>query len=514
MRPGTDEQHRGPANERPLYASLYFGKSDSRNELNDERGDFIRSFVNLRDVVGHVVSGQRTLVLGPKGTGKSALAWYLDASQLGTAYLASVRDASYLPLAEIPRLQTGQPQGPERTVAAWKFILLCNYLELLLKDQSCHLKNRSEVDRVTKLLRQYGFMGDASGRAILNISTTTVTIPIPKLGNVYQRESSPNLNIYSLLPYLEDWATNARSGNRHVLLLDGLDSIFLNDSKYDESLASLVQAAYSLNQRLADIGATGSVVLLLRNDVFNRVALTLPDSQKMRDDFAVELDWRVLSGAAGSNAPLLQLVNGKAARALGIERVNVLSYFPKNVQLGGTRGGEPRFMDSLQYLLNLTRHTPRDLLRLFEEIRKVEESGMFPPSGKGVLSKETIREGVLQYATKYFVGAIENEFAGYEFGAQESQSGMRALKSMNRQLFDRAQYAKSLAQQGVEDPAVADRLLRLLFFAGAIGNSVERRNRPSYLQFYHRRDDADVYTRGRMVLHNALCHAWNIPFDL
>jgi hypothetical protein len=75
--------------------------------------------------------------------------------------------------------------------------------------------------------------------------------------------------------------------------------------------------------------ASGSVVLLLRNDVFSRIALSIPDSQKMRDDQAFDLDRRVLSGAAGVNAPLIRLVNQKAAKALDIDSVAVLDYFPK-----------------------------------------------------------------------------------------------------------------------------------------------------------------------------------------
>lgn len=496
---------------KPNFRDLYFGKSDSKNELAGDRDEFIRSFVDLNRITEDVISGDKTLILGPKGTGKSALAWFLDASQNENDFLCTVQDASDLPLADIPRLETGQAAGTDRTVAAWKFILLCNYLALLLKDQSCDLPNRNEVGRVTRLLRGYGLIGDTSGRAILDISKTTIEIPIPKVGTIYRRERQAKLNIYSLLPYLEEWAANARSANRHILLLDGLDSIFLNDEKYDESLASMVQAAYSINQRLSGVGATGSIVLLLRHDVFNRVSLMLPDSQKMRDDFAVELDWRVLSGAAGFNAPLLRLVNGKAARALDVKSVDVLSYFPKNIQVGGAHGNAPRFVERLQYLLNLTRHTPRDLLRLFDEIRKAEASGAFLES-KETLRSEVIREGILQYSTKYFTGAIRNEFAGYENGVEEAQHALDALQGLQRQRFDRATFAKQLKESGEGRGEVVDRLLKLLFFAGAIGNEVKISG-GSYLQFYHRRGDSEVHLRGNFVLHNALCHAWNVPFS-
>lgn len=501
---------------RPAYEDLYFGKSDSRNEANSDQVEFTRSFVDLNHITDHLISGEKTLVLGPKGTGKSALAWYLHATGDARGHVASVKDASSLPLADIPLLSTGQVAGTERTVTAWKFILLSNYLELLLSDQGCKLPNQTEVARVTRLLKNYGLLGNSSGRTakgIIDMSKKTIEIPLPQRRRMYREEASDtaSLNIFRMLPYLEDWAIDARSERRHLLMLDGLDSIFLNDAKYDESLASLVQAAYSINQRLKESGASGSIILLIRNDVFSRVSLTLPDSQKMRDDFSVELDWRILSGAAGVHAPLIRLVNQKAAKALDIESVDVLSYFPKDIRLG-SRGGAPRFVSSLQYFLNLTRHTPRDLLRLFEEIRTVSASGSFGPANGSHITGDVLREGVLQYSTKYFVGAIRNEFAGYENGVTEAMLAITALQQLERQRFTFDEFRRALASSGENDLEVARRLMTLLFFAGAVGNSVGVKG-GSYMQFYHRRDDTSIYLNGHLALHTALAHAWSIPFS-
>lgn len=485
------------------YKDLYFGMSDSANEYSDRPEDFVRSYVNLHNIVEQVLRGKKTFVFGPKGTGKSALGYYLAAVQGEHGHVASVRDAASLPLADIPNIQTGQSAGMDRTVTAWTFILLCNYLELILRDQLSDLPNVREVRRVTKLLREFGFMGDASGRALLKTSGTTIQIPIPKVGTVYKKESKANLNIFNLVPYMEDWAMRATSQNRHILFLDGLDSIFLNDAKYDESLAALVQAAYLLNQRLSRASATGSVVLLLRNDVFARVAMRVPDSQKMRDDLGVELDWRVLSGQGGKNSPLMRLVDDKASQDAG-EEISVLDYFPSHIELA-----QRRSLPTLQYFLNLTRHTPRDVLRIFEEIRRVEASGVFKSTNP--LGQDVIREGVVQYASRYFVNAIKNEFAGYDGGPQSADSCLSALRTLPRQKFDRDIFKSALLEQDPTLNSQVDRLLKLLFFAGAIGNLV---NHDSYLRFYHRRDDTELYLKGPLILHSTLCHAWNVPFSL
>jgi hypothetical protein len=491
---------------KPKFADLYFGMADSRNEAAENPAEFVRSYVDLNGAVQSVTFGSKFLVLGPKGTGKSALAWYLALTEGANGHLTDVKDASSLPLAEVPRLQTGQPAGAERTVVAWKFILLSSFLELLLRDQGSSAQRDPEVIRVAQILREFGFMSDASGRALTTAARSTITIPLPGLGEVYKRESGRAINIYNLVPYLERWVGENRSANRHVLVLDGLDSILLNDPQYDESLASLIQAAYQLNQGLTEAGSSGTVVLLLRNDIFARIALKVPDSQKMQDDLSIDLDWRVLSGSGGVSAPLIRLVNAKAAKAAGVAEVDVLSFFD-SITVGG-RTSRPQTFPVLQYFLNLTRHTPRDLLRLLEEIRKVEASGTFGGSNSGNVAADVVREGVVQYSTKYFVNAIRNELAGNELGADAAQRALRALRELNSQRFTRNDFHSAYTDGGGESSTV-DKMLELLFFAGAIGNSSGLGAR-SYMQFYHRRNDAEIYLRGTFILHNALIHAWNL----
>lgn len=158
----------------------------------------------------------------------------------------------------------------------------------------------------------------------------------------------------------------------------------------------------------------------------------------------------------------------------------------------------------------MTRHTPRDLLRLFDEIRKVDAKGVYGQSTVP-LSHDVIREGVLQYATKYFVGAISNEFVGYAGGPQSVAVALSALKAINKQTFDRKEFDRALKSQNTAVPLEVEDLLRLLFYAGALGNSVGGgHHEKSYMQFYHRREESEIYLHGRFALHHALIHAWGL----
>ncbi|WP_157508847.1 P-loop ATPase, Sll1717 family [Luteipulveratus halotolerans] len=493
---------------RPNFADLYFGKSDSVHEALERRDEFMRSYVDLDGAVGQVVSGEKTLILGPKGTGKSALGVYIEKGS-GEVHFARMRNASSLPLAEIPQLDTGQDPGAARTYNAWKFILLASYLDVALTDSSVQVPSLREIRRVVRTLRDAGFIGDGSGQVLLGVSKASYSLETAQMGALFRNEGGRPLNIFTLTPHLEKWAKSLRSKRRHILLLDGLDSIFLNDSRYDESISALVQAAHDLNLGFKQHSATGTIVLLLRNDIFSRVSSRLPDAHKMRD-FAYDLDWRILSGAAGESAPLVRLINRKAGQERGGE-IDFLSYFPRRIELGRSRRGR-RTTPRLKYLLNLTRHTPRDMLQLLEYIRRVEEA-QGRPSGGSTIADRVVREGVLQYSTKYFVDAVRGEFAGYEGGPSETEAALRALKLMEGSKFTRTDFRAAIARDTPGLEAKSDSLLKLFFYAGAVGNLFDNGGE-RYMVFYHRRDDVDLKTQGSLVLHNALTHAWSRKFGL
>ncbi|MEU2625495.1 hypothetical protein [Kitasatospora sp. NPDC007106] len=492
----------------PSFTELYFGMADSKNEARDNPEAFIKSFIDPQGIVQDLRNRRKYLVLGPKGAGKSAVAWYMDLSKSETE-LVSTRDISELPIADVERIKTGDSAGVGRSVTAWKLIILCALLDLVLSDQSSPLHQISEVRRVEKELRREGFMDPTPIKAVLATTKNTYKVPIPQVGEIFSREKTSTVHLSNIVPFIEKWIRENRSGNRHTLILDGIDSIYLNDPQYFTSISAMVQAVYSINQGLRAAESSAHVVLLARNDIFSRLALA--DAGKMREDFGADLDWRILSGQP-RQAPLFTLLNKKAGSLIESPPADIIEkYFPKDVQHGGRGGGAPQWTPIHQYLLNLTRHTPRDLLRLFEHIRRVAEAGTLPMARDGKVTQEIIREGVLQYASKYFVNAIQNELVGRDGEDNDLiRESMATLRHLPKSSFTLDEFS-SECFGGVdsESKKKSEKALTWLFFAGALGNL--RGGAETYMQFYHRRDDTDVYLKSKLVLHNALVHAWNIP---
>jgi hypothetical protein len=492
----------------PAFTDLYFGLADGKNEAIEHPDEFIQSFVDHNNVVEEVSDKRKLLLLGPKGTGKSAVAWYVELTARSRNQLVQTRDISELPLTEIGKVKTGEDEGPGRSLTAWRILLLCSMIDVILSDQASSLNQNSDFLRVVEALRREGFLDPTFKRAVLSASKSTFKLSVTGIGE-YSREASPNLNLYHLVPYLVQWIKENQSPNRHLLFLDGLDSIYLTDSRYTSALSSLLQAAYLLRQEL--VGSTSHLVLLVRNDIFTR--LQLADSGKMRDDFGVDLDWRMLTGRPERSA-LFRLINSKAPSLLGTGSIDVVGrYFSPNVELGARRGGPGRAEHIWQYLLNLTRHTPRDLLQLLENIRRVckEDPGALDRQGR--VRPDALREGVLRYATRHFVGAIQNELVGRDSTDPEMVSrAISTLRNLPGQSFTAEQFTRDCFDDNSDaNRAQAAKLLSWLFFAGAIGNERPGRNE-SYLQFYHRRDETEVYLKGRLRIHNALVYAQSTPF--
>lgn len=387
------------------FTDLYFGMAESENEARDRPEEFVQSFVDHGDAVDLILGGTKFLLLGPKGAGKSAIAWYLELTSAERNQIVSARDISELPISDVERLRTGENPGPGRTVTAWRLLLSCAILDLMLHDQSSSLQRDPEVIRVTNTLRDYGFLDPTPRRAVLDASKRTIKVPIPYLGEVYTRERGSTLELYNLVPILEKWVIECETANSYLLALDGLDSIHLTAPEYSGVLAALVQAANLLHQKLSGARSDVRMVLLMRYDIFSR--LKLPDASEIREDRGIHMDWRVLSGRPAIS-PLFELVNRKSTSLVGMGNLDVVSTFlPKHIELGGRRGGEPTFVDIYRYLLDLTRHTPRDLLRLLDYFQQAARQTSDPWRGK--LTQAVIREGVINYASKYFAGAIHSE---------------------------------------------------------------------------------------------------------
>lgn len=486
----------------PRFENLYFGAADAQTEYGRNPEAFLRSYADMNSCIEKVKDDRIFLVLGPKGTGKTALACFLSDPQKrrDDLNLVKIHDASTLPISEVSKLKTGDEKGIARSIVAWKFILLCSIVEVILEDQGSLLNSDPHAYDLLNELKERGFLTPDSAQAILTATKTTHKFTL----KFWERssEKTKRVHINAVVSQLEQWVRREHGPATHISFMDGLDSLYLNDSKYIESLSSLVTAAWQINKGLMEERSSSRIVLLLRSDIYTR--LSLPDGGKMRADWAVDLDWRILSGNI-SDSPLFDLVNRKAVSKIAVNELSVIDqYFPGHVEFGPRRPTD-------HYLMELTRQTPRDILQLFDAIKEAGiQNGILRHRNK--VDEKTIRQGVVKYANNYFVDSVRNELVGYEEDSGGGSRAVDALRKIGRRYFNRDDYIKAMSADSIEDiDVVVDRNLRRLFSCGVIANVVAGKD--DYIQFGYRRDDSECDLDTSFVLHSALLHAWNIPWN-
>lgn len=230
------------------------------------------------------------------------------------------------------------------------------------------------------------------------------------------------------------------------------------------------------------------IVVLCRTDIFDR--LPDPNANKIRQDAAVVLDW-YQHVRSPEQSGLVALANLKAGVSAG-QAVDVLrSYFPAQVSSRST----------YNYLADLTRHTPRDFLRLLHHIKGFA-------GRSGVLSFNQIRDGVRSYSVNYFLPEIRNELVGH-LSASEIEEGLYLLTRLKRKSISRKLAIENLYAGTEFDDSALERFLRVMFECSAVG-SVERRNNRDFYEFKYRNRQASLAGSDRIRLHPGLHLALNL----
>jgi len=335
---------------------------------------------------------------------------------------------------------------------------------------------------------------------VLTSKELNLSIALPRLFSASMKGefSEPVLALTQVKDALRSIITEAKTESKHVLVLDGLDEIFTGFESRFEILASLVHAVDSLNADFADEDSCAKILLLCRNDLFER--LPSPNVNKLRD-FAMTLDW-YHSPHRPEESQLMALATHRA-RLAGYEGENVVADFlPDELK----RGLGPELTNTYKFLLDHTRYTPRDFLQLLEHIRIEVKPGRRA-------SNRDVLDGLRSYSTEYFLPEIKDELSGY-FKPSEVDTCFRLVGGLRRREFSLLDLETYAAETGTSDKLNLRESLRVLFDCSAIGNIVKRpRDGDSvgtYFTFKFRNRTASVNFGERFVLHRGIWKALNL----
>jgi hypothetical protein len=478
------------------FRNIKFGKASAEAESADSPFLLLEGYLDSKNYAYEAIYGDRFLFLGYKGSGKTALGEHLKlfACAHPESLFVSSNFLSDFPFVSFYDIVGGANKPESRFPTAWAWLLLILLIDSFNKDQNSTIVNDPDYLRIITLFQKLGILpaADLSHLALLS-SKKTLKMKLPiqlELGLDTAAPKDEDLRFIHYINYLKKvCGSNVSEGNRHIIIIDGLDDILTGDSIQYVSIASLITEASRLNEFLRENNSPGKIVILCRTDLFER--LPAPNKNKFRQDWAHEFIWNN-NPCNPKESELIELANLRARLCIPGIRNIFEEFFPL----------EPSRRNIYSFLLNFTRDTPRDFLQLLVHVQKHFKAGR--------LTEEQLWDGINEYSVRYFLPEIKDELSGY-LHPDIIEQILRIISTFGEREFRFDDFVKYANDRIVgADKINFIEVFRTLYDCSAIGNIDENNYGRKSMRFKNRFHFTAFDERKKISIHKAISRALKI----
>jgi hypothetical protein len=458
-------------------------------EINPE---FVKNrYYDFDDTLNKLINKHHFIVLGNKGSGKSMIGVHLRLNSGpqsdGTYRYTTNISLDQFPYKSFKKIISGSSEAEAKLPMTWKWLLLIYAYKTFRNDLSKECEFDAEFNSAVEALQQIGVLPADIGKIAMLASKKSFKLKLPIFEASYDKlDQGGELHYLHIVEYLEKIILKIRSDNKHLLIIDGLDYVLsARDIQY-ESLAALVSEARDINKTMRENGTPFKIIVLCRKDLYKKLPGT--NKNKITNAFTIDLNW-YQDQVDVNDKEIVRLAVFRAN--LAGEKENIFEkYFPKKID----------DKNSVDYILENTRYTPRDFLRLLTYIGQ---------NSKDKLIKfGEIRTGIKDYSNKYFWPEIEDELDGY-LSKEEVSCFKRILVQFNKREF----MLHALTGFVSDNPEYASinllRIMEILYECGAISNKFEITGGNEKYQS-RMKDDNDFNKEMKIVLHRGMWKALNM----
>lgn len=488
--------------------SLYFGEVSAEVEVAKDPERFMATYLDNWQIRDKLLNNEFFLILGPKGSGKTAVGQYcrlLLEEQYGQPKVMSVsRDMEQLapnisPLSALTsKLVSQEAQGVTST--AWRLYIGLQFASLAIADQGGPLASTPEFRQLWEELQRAGLVSEHTVTAdfptvLRRVREGKMSFSAKLFGGEALRRDTDEISVTQLGDTLLDTLFAVRSDTHYLLTIDGLDRVIGSNRAYWLSVSSLLMAASDIHMRIRATQSHVHLMVMCRTDVFRRVDFA--DADKIAGDSALFVDWANQQTRI-EDSYLWDYLAKKA----GITVDDLMGMLPEHVVVGGSRGSSSRRLEGVPYFFSSTRCTPREMTMLMRQVQAATPA-------RQAVTGERLRRAVDNFASQDLLAILMAESSGILSPA--SRDALPAVISglPSASCVEFSDLRESAHAAGLDGESAAKELAEFLFLAGVLGNLNPARG---YVQFYYRRDTYTFNVRGPWSLHRGLMYAFNVPW--
>lgn len=474
------------------FRKIILGKADAQEESVEYPQLLKNGYYDNDNVVNQVCSSSKFLVLGYKGSGKSALSEHIKLSMENRIVVGqqSLKDFPYKSFAKIV---AGDGEQEYKLKVAWRWLLLVQILHAYIQDPDAKFSSESKIDKVADFMTQSGIFPLVNLSALVSKTSTKSFKGCVQTFSCEMTTKTENAQISFewLIDYVKGTIANCVEQHQYILIIDGLDDILTSREIQYTSIAALINEAKDLNVYFRKNEIPCKIVVLCRTDIFER----LPDANKnkIRRDCSYVFNWYQEGVDDQKHCGLIDILNMRG-KLVYPEMIDVIeTFFPAKYHGN----------DIYSSLLDLTRHTPRDFMQLLISIQN--------HCKKETVSVQTITEGIKEYSTDYFLPEIKDEMAGYiPFPIIDIVTNV--LSSLREREFSYEDFCRVFSNNCDKDVR-PDIVLNVLYDCSAIGHAYKYRGgQETRVTFKYRNRNSSFNSSDRIILHKGLWKALNVNY--
>ncbi|MFD2234107.1 P-loop ATPase, Sll1717 family [Phaeospirillum tilakii] len=476
------------------FKDIRFGYASAETEGARDPQLLKEGYFDLNGASDQALNGQKFLFLGYKGSGKSAIGERIriTCEPKYNFFVKQVVLADF-PFSLFSKIIRGDSDPEAKYPTAWSWILLIYLLESFAKDEGASHHNPHSLPEVVNALGKMGLCPAKDASSIVRISSKAnfkLTIPSVFEGSFGIGDLRPASEIPSFVESLKILACGVKTNNRHYVVIDGLDDILTKKGTQYTSIGYLIYEVDRLNNMLYAHNVPAKIILLCRTDIFERVDGA--NKNKVRQDSSVDINW-YHDTRKPENSALISAANLRARVSLCQDVDIFRDFITSNID------GQ----DQRTYLLDMTRHTPRDFLQLLKCIQDFSE-----PHKK--ISSDCVKGGMRKYSIEYFLPEIRDELVGYT-NPEEGDAIFDIISAIKKRDFT---YEEAVTVANKVAPDMAEKrvyaVFKAMFECGAIGNVQHTPGGTTHFTFKYRNRQSVFKKNERLILHKELWKALNL----
>ncbi|WP_328768630.1 P-loop ATPase, Sll1717 family [Streptomyces sp. NBC_00286] len=385
-------------------ASLYFGKDDAESDI--AAGGLLKAGFLETAAYKAVLDGRKMLIIGRKGSGKSAICVTLACDQ-NLPFHACLVTPDEISADELRRFELPGIRSPLAKELVWRYILAVQTAKYVVAHaRDAHSESQpSSVAAVRKFLLENGEADDLNFHekfwkvikklsSSLSLEAFGVKVGVndqPTPGGAPPEGVRASGQLDVLEENIKIALDELQCPDGHppiVLLIDQIEKVWSNDEDSDALVVGLLQAAKHVSRAFPQVRCA----VFLRTDIYD--FLQFGDRDKFRGD-EMRIDW--------TPARLLELVRARATASLSRE----VTHDDLWRAVFSERVGKAK---SDKYVIARTLMRPRDLIQFCNLCRDTAEK-----NGNRIIESSDIIEATTQYSNWKIADLVNEYLVNYPF---------------------------------------------------------------------------------------------------